>query len=314
MSHPAWLLVPLVLSSVLVISGVAKLRTSSSVVDVLAALGVPARLGRRLDPALPWIEIGAAVALVVAPKGRLVVVVAALVGVLFLAYAVVIVRLWRHQGRVRCACFGSLSGGDVTGVTVVRNLLLAAGAVLVLLGATRGRSVAAELAAASAHTWTWLAAATWATGVAASLGLRAAPSEDYARAPIPRGELVTPSGQHLTLGELASDQARLLIFLSPGCGPCHDISMMVQSWSKRLWPIVVHPVLIDTAAARSEYAHLTPWWLFADGADTAAPALGIGATPAAVVLGSDGFLAGGPVAGSAAVCALVEEAAAAVAR
>jgi hypothetical protein len=213
-------------------------------------------------------------------------------------YLLVIIRLNNREAG-SCHCFGSFSQGQVTSRTVVRNGLLLAGAVVTLVAAFRGHATIGTLLDASTGTWAWLLATVWALALSVTMGLARPVSEDYVRQPIPEGSVILPDGSAHTLTALAAPQARLLVFLSPGCSPCRNVSMMIQSWSAALWPIAVHPVLRDEAAIREEYAYLEPWWIFDDAATSAAAGLKIEFTPAAVVLGTDGFIAGGPVSAKA---------------
>ncbi|MDO5683823.1 MAG: hypothetical protein Q4G46_13480, partial [Propionibacteriaceae bacterium] len=74
----------------------------------------------------------------------------------------------------------------------------------------------------------------------------------------------------------------------------------------KLWPIAIHAVLHDESAAPS-FANIAPVILYADHEDTAAQAFQIRGTPAAVILGVDGLVAGGPVVGGEAVVQLIDD-------
>ncbi len=104
-------------------AGIAKLRAPRVTARSFAALRVPPVLAR----VVPFIELGLAVALVLAPGTAI-----AAVGLL-VAFTVVLLRA---DDGARCACFGSASSEPVSWVQILRNGLLA-GAAVVASGATR---------------------------------------------------------------------------------------------------------------------------------------------------------------------------------
>ena len=129
---------------------------------------------------------------------------------------------------------------------------------------------------------------------------------DYERQAIPYGVLALPDGRTSSLVELASTQARLLVLLSPGCGPCVRTAEHLDDWAARLDPAVgllaVYPDVASAAAAPQHARELS----------ASEPELNVrrvfsAGTPSAVLLGADGYLAGGPVAGEDAVAEFVED-------
>lgn len=314
---PSPLVLPLLTCAVvLVVSGVLKLRDPQAVDRAVASLGVPAPFDAvAVRRALPWVEIALGLWLLVA-TGAALVAVAGAVLVLFLAYLGLVVRGARAPGPVECGCFGALGDERVTRVTVARNLLLLLAAALTLVGALRG---AAFLPAAVGGrlVWAWLAATLLTVAVAVLVGWRGAPEVppavpgdlddgvEYRRGAIPQAQVLTEDGRLVHVGTEARRAARLLVFLSPGCGPCLRIAPLVPTWAADLAPVSVRAVLLGPPEVLAAHPELRGHAWF-DPHRVAHRSLAPG-TPSAVLLGTDGLLAGGPVVGEDAVLAFVEE-------
>ncbi|GAA1486912.1 TlpA family protein disulfide reductase [Brachybacterium fresconis] len=132
---------------------------------------------------------------------------------------------------------------------------------------------------------------------------------DYERTAIPAGVLQRPGGTLVTLRQLSAQQAVLLVFVSEGCGPCERVLDEVPAWIEELSGFLqVRPVLsrpLDQLRERTldrVGAHALHDLQF-----SAREALGGRGAPAAVLLGADGLLAGGPVSGGSAVIEFVED-------
>lgn len=310
----AALVVVLTLVAVLLTSGAAKLRDRQATRDAFTALRVPRIVPA--DPgaaALPWVELVLGVLLLLAPAGWLAPVAAAVL-VLMLAYTLLIARALGFEEPVTCSCFGSLGRHDVDRTTLGRNLLLSLLAAAALWSALDGGSVPAAFGALDGPGWYAVAAAAAAAAVpvlvvgfpGASGALPDPEPLDYERQAIPFGALTLTDGRATTLAELSRTQARLLLVLNPGCGPCVRTAEQADDWAARLGPAVgVVAIYPDEQAARAATEHspdLAAW----------EPELNVRrvfsvGTPAAVLLGADGFLAGGPVAGEKDVAAFVDE-------
>lgn len=310
----AALIVVLTMTTVLLVSGIAKLRDTRATRDAFDALRVPKAVPfDAAATALPWLEIGLAVLLLVAPAGWLVPVTLALL-LLMLAYTGLVARALSFDEPVTCSCFGSLGRHAIDRTTLARNVLLVALAGLTVWFAAAGGSVPAAVGDLTpGEAWALLAAAA-ATAVAVLVtggGETAAPVPDaelldYDRSPIPYGVLTLPDGRTSTLSELAATQARLLVVLSPACGPCLRTGEKLNDWAAQLAPLVgVVAIYPDEATATGATEHapeLAAW----------EPELNVRrvfsvGTPAAILLGADGFLAGGPVAGENKVARFVED-------
>ena len=121
--------------------------------------------------------------------------------------------------------------------------------------------------------------------------------EDYERLPIPDGVLLRPDGEPVTLRALAGQQAQLLVTINCLCTPARAGIASIEEWQSRL-PVLevrlvpsIRPRSAGTIPAAVEKVSLY------DHAGLAAKALGATGQVAAVLLGADGMIAGGPVTG-----------------
>lgn len=313
------LLPPLLLALLLVVSGVAKLRHPEETRSAFAQLRMPAALTDSPAPALlPWGEIVLALALLLAPP-PVAIVVAGLATLLVLTYLAVIVRALGFGYPVTCSCFGRLGLGEVTRRTAVRNVLLVVVALLGVWSATADESVAARLLGASATTWVWLAlvALTVAVVVVTFGGTKgepvASPEEtfndepaDYGRQPLPFAALEDETGRSRPLTDLISQGAVLLVFVSPGCGPCRDVIRDIPEWDESLGPVALRAVVTQPIETALTSAPGLTGRILHDPAGTLMRIFAVG-TPGAVLLGGDGLLAGGPVRGQKAVAQFVAD-------
>ncbi len=308
----ASLLVLLTLAVVLAVSAGAKLRAPVAFEDAFVSLRVPSWVPRRLTSrALPWVEAALGALLVVAPSALLVGA-AGLVAALLATYTALIARALTFAEPVDCACFGALGSQAVGRVTLVRNLLLLVLAGVAVWVGLSGGSVHEAVADLRGPDWWALAAALAAVATTVTIvGGRPAPTItstgepelDYERRPIPYGVLTMPDGTTTTLAELASTQARLLVVLNPHCGPCVRTAEKLDAWADRLAPgvgvVAVHPVPGLDLPHRTVPAAVEP-------EHNVRRIFSVGA-PGAVLLGADGLMAGGPVAGAGDVERFVEE-------
>ena len=113
-----------------------------------------------------------------------------------------------------------------------------------------------------------------------------------------RGELVLLADETMT-------PAHLLVFLNPGCGPCERIGPDLGRWAEELHPVTLRAVVTATPGASPSIPYFEGLAYY-DPFGIARAAFGVG-TPAAVLLGTDGLLAGGPVQGEADVRSFVAE-------
>ena len=324
---------PLLLcTSILVVtltaSGIAKAKDPSSTVEGILNLGLDSVAPLKLTPAvLPWAELVLAAGLLFAP-GPLFPVFAIASCALMVFYLVVIARALATGRTEGCNCFGKKSAAPVSRYTLIRNIALTiAGILTVVASFVGGKAVVYELVGLSGSGWLWavgaglIALTLWAIQRGESLAepapdipevvlpSAADESEDYVRVPIPYASIYTTDGRVTTLRDMSRVQARVLFFASPTCGSCTPILKTIPRWQKLLPQLGLHPVFSSEEKIRQ--AHKLEKLdegveALVDPKHAAMHNFGRG-TPMAVILGSDGMLAGGPVAGTSDVKQLMDD-------
>jgi hypothetical protein len=298
-----FLVPPLLLIAVLTVSAVAKIRDPRDTASVFRQLGLPTFLLRvRAPRLLPYAELVLAAALVLAPGPWYAV--AATAGLLlFGSYFLVIQRALRLPFPVTCACFGRLGLGQVTRLTLARNGLLLALALLTWADAWRGDGVSQRFGRLGGGAW-WLGGLVIVVLALLVVLLRrrdqVSSTDDpdpsaYRPVPIPEGVLHDDAGP-VPVRQLSDRAARLLVF----CDPARDgeVAAGARAWAARLAPVRVHVVTEGEQGEQGE-------GLLRDPGSAFRRALGV-SSPGAVLLGTDGMLAGGPAAGPDEMTALVE--------
>jgi hypothetical protein len=295
----------LLLSLVLVVSAVAKIRTPHDTGSVFKQLDLPDVLIKvRAYYLLPYGELLLAAGLLFAP-GTWYLVAATLTLLLFAAYLVVIARALRFPYAVRCGCFGRLGLGEVTPRTLVRNIVLLAIALVTWLDAWRREGVAQRLSD-TPDGWWWAAGVLLAVGTTFLVVWDSQPSthqptagvvpqvdeNGYVTMPTPYLVLDGPDGL-VTATELSDTAARMLVFVEPTDPAAADLLSRVDDWAERLAPVRLHLVADyewqDLARRYPDQAHR----YLGDAAAAVRGRFGV-TERGAVLLGTDRFLAGGP--------------------
>jgi peroxiredoxin/uncharacterized membrane protein YphA (DoxX/SURF4 family) len=307
----------LCLAVVFFIAGVAKLADRSGTRQALADFDVPRRLAGPLLFLLPAAELAVAMALVFPTTARWG---AAGSLVLFALFVVGLTRVLRRGEAPDCHCFGQVHSKPASWVTVARNFMLALPAAYVVL-AGPGPSLASWVADTDA-TDLWLIA----TGTLAILATttsvllwrenrrlrstydRVAAAHRQIGALAPHFTLRSTTGGTVSLLDLlAGDRACLLMFVSPGCGPCKAFLPELARWHdtviERLALTLVTQVEA-TAAEKLAREHALSDVLI-DEQSTVSHAYGVTAVPSAVLVASDGTLSSTLVAGPVAIESLV---------
>lgn len=300
------LLCALALASVFVVSGIAKLTDRDGTRQAVAGFGVPESLVGTVATLLAPIELVVALALVVPATT-----VPGLIGSLLLLsiFTGAVGAAMRAGRQPECHCFGRIGGADISGRTAVRNAVLAAFAVAGL--ATRDGSPtdlsAGQVAVAIIGGIALATAIVTVEGLAGrtarlrrdraeELAFEQGMTEDAQRADAPDFTLPDRFGHAVSRDDLLSAEGRpaMLVFLSPGCGPCKVLRPAAirwfQAYDDRLRIAVIAHGNADTN--RDDYAGASgmPVLLDADGA--VREAFGIRGTPAAVLVAGDGRLMG----------------------
>lgn len=321
---------PVLLSVVLLVAGVAKVGRPEDAAAAFDSLSLPPWLRRPWLLAVhPWAEIFLGLALLLGAGWP---VQAAAIGSLVLtaAYLALIIAAVRRGDQVDCDCFGALAAGRVTARTVWRNVWLVTLAALSIVVTWSNPSVAAQIAADTRE-----AAALAAAGLGAALTVwlvldtrpsaeRSSPSidsqtnsrspgwqgtgdlDDYERFRTPAVPVTRADGTRLTLRQLSSERAQLILAVSPGCSGCIETMEQVPSWRLALPALDIRLMVAATPAAspltstaEPQTVHDEQRWIM--------ETFGLTGTPAAMLLGADGYMAGGPVHGGASILAFVED-------
>jgi hypothetical protein len=298
---------PLLLIVILLVSAVAKLRDPGDTGAVFAMLELPKVLLRlKAHRLLPYGELVVAALLLLLPGGWYVVA-ATLTLLVFLAYLVVVARALTFPYPLVCGCFGELGLGWITRRTLVRNTLLLAIASVTWVDALLRHGPDDGVLGRLQHLgdgWWWLAGVALAvltTGLVLLEGDPpiALPAEDdgeYVPVPVPYGVVDGPDGPG-ALWRLTATAARFLVFYNPVDEVVDDLVGRLPSWQEQLGPVVVHLVGPAEWSVLSRHHPDLGQLLLGDPDGETRRRLGVGDLPGAVLLGTDRYLAGGPVTG-----------------
>lgn len=324
---------PILLTLTLLVSGLAKLGAREGTQDAMRSLRLPLpTMHASVASVLPVMEIALALALWI-PVPPLQVLFAGLAALLMVAYLMIIARALTFEEEVHCSCFGTLASPTVSRTTLVRNVLLSVLGVLTVVAAGSGAmttvlvqapllliELGVALVVAIALTAVTIGGSTAEPSPTAGPAPADADAEaeadgdedellDYERLPTPAGVLQRPGGRLITLSQLSAQRAALLIFVSEGCGPCERVLDHAEEWIGELESMLQVRFVFSRPLdqLRERTTDRVEGHALHDLQFTARSALGSRTAPAAVLLGADGLLAGGPVDGGSAVIDFVEE-------
>ncbi|MEV4773918.1 MauE/DoxX family redox-associated membrane protein [Microbacterium sp. LWH12-1.2] len=314
---------PLILAGVLIASGIAKLFRPEDA-DAWGELGVPAVLRQRwLIRLHPWGEILLALALLFF-GGVLGLLAAAGAVLLFGAYLFLVWRRWRMVDGASCNCFGARQ--PITGLTIVRNAwflvlsILTAwvigvtpliGGPVITLGNDGGWVLALAASALTVALILWHppqpSSPEAGVPIVGTPGTATeAEPEEYLRARTPAVPVTLADGRTVNLRDLAARGPILLLAVKEGCGSCVSVIAAVPRW-RALLPEVSVRFLLWPAPEKSSLTELTEPQSLHDPHMYVQQSIADWATPAAVLIGADGYLAGGPVSGSDAVSSFIDD-------
>jgi len=297
---PVALALRLVVAAVLAASGVAKLADLRGSREAMLGFGLPAGLAGPAGVALPLAELTAAVALAVpglARPGAL------LALVLFVSMSLAIVRLLAIGHAPDCHCFGALQSEPVSTRTLVRSWALAVAAGIVTVHGAGSSAAGAELAVPLAT-----GAAAWFFARRATRHPRLFPDSLVPGARAPDFALADFDGRQETLDALlARGRPAALLFVEPRCGPCRALLRDLGAWRGGLADGLSLAVVARGEAGEIENVDemRSLDGLLVDEEGSTSKAYGVGATPAAVLVGADGRVARAPVAGKDGIEALL---------
>lgn len=297
---PITLALRLVVSVVLAASGVAKLADVRGSREAMLGFGLPAGLAGPAGIALPLAELTASAALVVPGVARPGAVLAL---VLFVSMSIAIVRLLAIGQAPDCHCFGALQSEPVSARTLIRSWTLAIAAGLVAVHGAGASAGGAELAAPLAA-----AAAAWFLARRAARHPRLFPDSLAPGTPAPGFALPEAGGRQETLEALLSrGRPAALLFVEPRCGPCKALLRDLDSWRGGLADGLSLAVVAKGEPGEIENVEEMRDLdvLLVDEEGSTSKAYGVGATPAAVLVGADGRVARAPAAGKDGIEALL---------
>lgn len=312
----------LIIAAVLISSGIAKLRVPDDAAG-WEALGIPVGLRQswliRLHPYAELL-LAAVLLLVGGPLG----IVAAAVGVLlFAGYLVLVWRAKRQTPDASCACFGERR--PITARTLVRNawLLLVALASLATIGSA---PLAGGVVRAALPEWAWIlvvvvAAVTivlvqepGSAPVDAGDGSAAGSAsdddgelDDYLRVRTPAAPVQLGDGTTVNLRDLAAQEPILLLSVSETCGSCTAVIERIDEYRTLLPEVSVRFLLQSSPEASALASSEEPQTLHDPQRYVSRSLADVWSTPAALLLGADGMLAGGPVLGATAIAEFVDD-------
>jgi uncharacterized membrane protein YphA (DoxX/SURF4 family) len=327
----------LLLAAVFLAAGIGKLRDRRQFAATLTTLGVARNWTAPLATLIPGIEVLTGAGLLHYEIARHAATIGLLLLVLFTAVAMV--SIW--QGRtLECACFGSSASEPVGVSTVARNAGLIALSLLLnvhgpgaamtsvgttwsMLGAEAQMLVAVSLLLLIALTLSTVQASRLHTAHARLASrVRLLEQRQPARdgqfdggdAGLPAGSIAPPfdlprlEGDRASLSSLlAGGKSVALIFLSAHCPACHELWSDIERWqSSGLSPVTVAAVCGGSPQTfELKLMGHTVSNVLLEGDAKVAAAYGISITPSAVIVGSDGTVAGASATGAAAIRALL---------
>jgi methylamine dehydrogenase accessory protein MauD len=316
------------LSALFALAGAGKLADLAGSRRAVSAFGVPQALAGMVGTAIPVAELAVAAALIGSASARW-----GAAGALALlgGFSVGIVGALARGLEPDCHCFGQLHSAPAGWLTLARALVLA-GAAAVVLFAGPGLGIDAWLGSWS-PAQAWELAAVLAAGVvigqsalvwrllrrhgAVLVRVRELEAAAGSRAgalaigdPAPAFDLPGLAGERVSLtGLLSAGRRVLLVFTDPSCGPCQGLLPTLAGWQDA-HPGGVQVALIsrghsaENLSARDEHGLRHVARQAERETDVSYGVLG---TPSAILIGTDGRVAGPLVAGAERITALADD-------
>ena len=301
-----------VLALVFIAAGVGKLLDLAGSRTALLGFGLPDRWATPGAWILPVVELVAAAALLTQPFARAG---AALAVLLLLAFIVGVVYALRQGYTPDCHCFGQLHSAPAGRGTIIRNGVLAAPAVLILVagpGDALAGADADEAALVAAGALVAALAAATAVLLRENGRLRRgaaagapAPLEIGTRAP--ELQLRDTNGSQLEIADVIDDERpSILVFVQPGCGACSVLLPNLDRWRPALAEHLSLVVISgpDYQSGRAQVGSGPPHMLW-DVEKAANRAYKLMGSPSAVQIDPDGTIASAPALGNTEIEALI---------
>jgi methylamine dehydrogenase accessory protein MauD len=303
----AVLVLRVVLAAVFLTAGAAKLLDLAGSRRAVQDFGVPERAAGIVGTVLPLVEVATGVALIFQPSARWGAVAAL---VLLLAFVAGIGRALARGEQPDCHCFGQLHSAPTSRITLARNAILAALA-LVILAYGSGPAVDTWVGARSAAVLVAIGAGVAAIAAAAyALTLRAENKRLEGDLRLARGQAAHAQGvaigfdaPHFALPDLHGEQVGLpellargrpvlLMFMSPFCGPCASMLPRVQQWQHTLSERLTLALISQGTREQNEtFAEHGIEDVLIQEEFEVAQQFGVSATPSAVFISREGKVA-----------------------
>jgi peroxiredoxin/uncharacterized membrane protein YphA (DoxX/SURF4 family) len=301
------------LAGVFALAGTAKLFDLSASRRAVIDFGIPAPAGQVLGNLLPLVELAMALALVFHPTARWGALVAL---VLLLAFVAGIANALRQGKDVDCGCFGPVYSATASTLTLVRNAVLAALALVVVLegpapaidGWVADRSAAELVAIAIAIALAGVAALAWilwSKTRTLQRMLDEAPEHRHDPQGLPLGALAPRfalpdrHGEIHTLeSSLAEGRRVVLTFMDAGCGPCKTVGHKIARWQSA-FADRLRIVVISAGTAQQSQGVWDEYGIdvLFDAKDELSRAFLLKSTPTALIVEPDGRVGSMPSAG-----------------
>ena len=238
--HLIIVLFRIALSAIFAIAGVTKLLDQRGTREAVKNFGSPETLAPALSLVLPLVELAIALGFLFAGTAGP----SAIAALLLLGLFVVAISVNLARGRTHdCHCFGQLYSRPLGWPTLVRNLIFALGAAIVLwqVRTQPGSSVLNSLAQLNAFEWLLLVGVL-GTSVVMLVYLQRRQKRLVAKtSSAPQGlaldsiappfELTAYAGGKSSLAQLLGyGKPLLLIFTNPTCGPCVLLFKEIKEW------------------------------------------------------------------------------------
>ena len=267
----------------------------------LEGFNVPRQLVPTVAVVLPIAELASVLTLLLEPT---VPIGAALALALLLAFIGGITAALRRGTRPDCHCFGQLQSEPVGTETLVRNVLLGAVAVLVLIGGpgpaidgwartSNGNLVALAAVSLIAIVLAYVCYSQWRVQHPAVRRAVLPPADMVILQPgqpVPSFAAANADGTTVSSAELLAEAPRsVLVFTSATCGPCVSLLPELARWRRQLaGRIAIHVLSAgdETESRRIAEEHELPVLLDPDSA--AATAVGVHGTPSALAVDKAG--------------------------
>jgi methylamine dehydrogenase accessory protein MauD len=304
----------LFLAGTLAVAGAAKLLDLRASAAAVRGFGTPERFVPALSLGLPLGELAIALALLPAVTSRAA---AAAAAALFCCFSAVVAITLLRGRRPDCGCFGRLHSAPIGAGTLARVAGLAGiAALLAWNGTGAGIALVGEPVA-------WLAAVAGGQSILLVAVLRrhgrllagAEGSEAPAGAALEIGDaapnfaLPDLAGDRVALGRLAAaGRPILLIFGHSGCAACTALLPAVASWQREHAERVTIAVVTqgDVELNRVHALEQNLDLMLLDKDQDVADSYGVEATPAGILVGAEGRVAGPVAYGADGVRALLE--------